>query len=382
MGNIAYADFRKPRAEGERVADTDDGYTRLANELLEAVMSADLTARQLKIFMAIVRKTYGFGKKLDRITNTQIAEMTGIHHTHVCTAKNEMILMNVLINRGNLIGINKVISEWNFNISQVSETLAKSANKSLAKSANGHSPSQLNTKETIQNKKENKPTLTRLEGGEDDNALKEKLISMLQGRFNFDNAKDLHNAVETEILKSGFLCQREFIVPDRGDGRRGKVDLYVKDPDGGSCGIEIDWKSPREKSITKLQQLPAGFVLLRETHLEERYEISGIPVVNSNTGETDQTPAGYYQSFLDAYNEITDMQLPPAKEVNSGRKRALKILINKLATPNVEGFRAYVKAFMSMAKPFYFGENDRGWTADFDYLLRPNVLTKIREGNL
>lgn len=158
MSNVAYADFKKPRTEGGRVADTDDGYTRLANELLEAVMSADLTARQLKIFMAIVRKTYGFGKKLDRITNTQIAEMTGIHHTHVCTAKNEMIAMNVLFNKGNSIGINKVISEWDFNISQVSETLAKPANKSLAKSANGYSPSQLNTKETIQKKKENNST--------------------------------------------------------------------------------------------------------------------------------------------------------------------------------------------------------------------------------
>lgn len=70
-----------------QVADIDDGYTRIANELLEAVMAADLTARQLKVVLAVIRKTYGFGKKLDRITNTQIAMMTGIHHTHVCKAK-------------------------------------------------------------------------------------------------------------------------------------------------------------------------------------------------------------------------------------------------------------------------------------------------------
>lgn len=140
-----------------RVADTDDGYTRIANELLEAVMSADLTARQLKVALAVMRKTYGFGKKTDRITNTQIAGMTGIHHTHVCTAKNEMIAMNVIITSGSQIGINKVVSDWNFNISQVSETLAKSANKTLAEVANDHSPTQLNTKETIQKKKETTP---------------------------------------------------------------------------------------------------------------------------------------------------------------------------------------------------------------------------------
>lgn len=151
------SDYQKPRLEAveQRVADTDDGYTRIANELLEAVMSADLTARQLKVALAIIRKTYGFGKKVDRITNTQIASMTGIHHTHVCTAKNEMIGMNIVIASGSQIGINKVVSDWKFNISQDSKTLAKSANKSLAKAANEHSPTQLNTKETIQKKERN-----------------------------------------------------------------------------------------------------------------------------------------------------------------------------------------------------------------------------------
>jgi len=154
MGVVKQLSNYRPHLEvvEQRVADTDDGYTRIANELLEAVMSADLTARQLKVALAIIRKTYGFGKKVDRITNTQIASMTGIHHTHVCTAKNEMIAMNIIITSGFQIGINKVVSDWKLSISQNSKTLAKSANKSLAKSANEHSPTQLNTKETIQKK--------------------------------------------------------------------------------------------------------------------------------------------------------------------------------------------------------------------------------------
>ncbi len=184
MSNVArLADYR-PSPEGmeRRVADTDDGYTRIANELLEAVMSADLTARQLKIVLAVIRKTYGFGKKLDRITNTQIAAMTGIHHTHVCTAKNEMIAMNILISSGNQIGVNKVVSEWNSGISQVSETLAKSANKSLAKVANEHSPSQLNTKETIQKKKE----ITPISPEGDDSISDEKPKRQATSKYQFD----------------------------------------------------------------------------------------------------------------------------------------------------------------------------------------------------
>ncbi len=120
----------------ERVADLDNGFTRIANELLEAVIAADLTARQLKVVLAVMRKTYGFGRVLDRISNVQIAEETGIHHTHICKAKNELIAMNILVSSGNQLGINKVVSDWKTGISQNSKTLAKTANTSLAKSTN------------------------------------------------------------------------------------------------------------------------------------------------------------------------------------------------------------------------------------------------------
>ena len=142
---------------GARVADCEDGYTRIANELLEAVLSAELTARQLKIVMAVIRKTYGFNKKSDRITNTQIADITGIHHTHVCKAKNELLERKILITNGREIGVNKVVSEWKNEISQNSKTLAKSANKTLAKSAKHSAPSQLNTKDTLKDNKEKTP---------------------------------------------------------------------------------------------------------------------------------------------------------------------------------------------------------------------------------
>ena len=174
MGNVVRVNFsHQQESTGGCVADLDDGYTRIANELLEAVMAADLTARQMKVLMAIIRKTYGFGREVDRITNTQISSMTGLHHTHVCTAKNEMIAMNIIVTKGREIGVNRVISEWNFNISQPSKTLADSANKkpinstdktlaglankTLANLANEVSPTWLNTKETIQKKEKIPP---------------------------------------------------------------------------------------------------------------------------------------------------------------------------------------------------------------------------------
>jgi len=144
-----------PGLQEQRVADTDDGFMRVANELTDSILMADLTARQLKIMLAIMRKTYGFNKPLDRITNTQIAAMTGIHHTHVCSAKRQLIDRGFLISNGARIGINKHISMWEMKgISQSSESLAKPAKQTLAKSANTLSPKQLNTKDNIQKTKD------------------------------------------------------------------------------------------------------------------------------------------------------------------------------------------------------------------------------------
>lgn len=251
-----------------QVADLDDGYTRIANELLEAVMAADLTARQLKVVMAIIRKTYGFGKKFDRISNTQIAEMTGIHHTHVCKAKNEMIAMNILVTSGLSIGINKVVSEWNFNISQHGKTLAKTANKTLAKSANGYKPSWLNTKETIQKKKEN-------------------------------------------IRQS---------------------------PDVG-CVMQ------KEKPVSKKQPID-------------------------------------HQAVMLAYNSVLGDRLPQAETLNDKRRKAINRLMTELNEPTLEAVNNYFAAFARVAKPFYFGENNTGWRANLDYLLRSDTLIKTREGSL
>ncbi|ECL2079835.1 replication protein [Salmonella enterica] len=261
------SDYRPPLEVVEhRVADTEDGFMRVANELTDSLLMADLTVRQLKVMLAIMRKTYGFNKAVDRITNTQIAAMTGIHHTHVCAAKRQLIERKFLIADGVKIGVNKVVSQW---ISQDSLTLAKTANKTLAKSANWYKPSQLNTKDNIQK----------------------------------------------------------------------TINTNTPLPPKGGCD---EGSKPEKRKPTKIN----------------------------------------YSEYLAAYNEIVGDRLPHAVEVNSERQRKLKKLIASLATKNIDGFRAYVKAFMAAARPFHFGDNDRDWVANFDYLLRPKVLIAIREGTL
>lgn len=136
--NLAYDNVTpiKPslRVVEQRVADTDEGYTRIANELLEAIAGADLTARQLKVMIAVIRKTYGFQKKSDRIADIQIAELTGLSRQNVNKAKKDLLSMNCLVMDGNKIGPNKEISAWTFtNSLQKRDGVSKLKTKSVSK---------------------------------------------------------------------------------------------------------------------------------------------------------------------------------------------------------------------------------------------------------
>ncbi|HBW9554031.1 TPA: replication protein [Klebsiella pneumoniae] len=122
-----------------RVADLDDGFTRIANELLEAVMHAGLSQHQLLVFMAVMRKTYGFNKKSDWVSNEQISVLTGILPHKCSAAKSALVKRGILTQTGRVIGINKAVSEWS--------SLPESGKKSLPELGNAYYPNQVNTKD-------------------------------------------------------------------------------------------------------------------------------------------------------------------------------------------------------------------------------------------
>ena len=138
-----------------RVADLDDGFTRIANELLEAVMHAGLSQHQLLVFMAVMRKTYGFNKKADWVSNEQISMLTGILPHKCSAAKSALVKRGILTQTGRVIGINKAVSEWSSLPVKGTEkepylkkvTLPESGKKSLPKSGDDYYPNQVNTKD-------------------------------------------------------------------------------------------------------------------------------------------------------------------------------------------------------------------------------------------
>jgi len=140
-------------------------------ELYEALIGADLTRNQAKVAHAVARKTYGFNKSRDRISDSQLGELTGLPRQKVNKAKNELITMGVLVVQGREIGLNKVISEWDTHCHQNSDTVTKAVTKSVTKTVTGVSPKQGHTKDTIQKTRKTKKQNTSAEPAVADSTL-------------------------------------------------------------------------------------------------------------------------------------------------------------------------------------------------------------------
>lgn len=147
----------------------ENGYTRIANELYEAILKQPFNGYECRVLHAIIRKTYGYGKKSDYIAFSQISELTGIAKTHISRTMAVLIQYKVVTKLGNSIGVNKDASQWavtklgnkkkalNVLPKLVSELpklvipVTKLGNKKLPKSALQKKKENI-TKETIQKK--------------------------------------------------------------------------------------------------------------------------------------------------------------------------------------------------------------------------------------
>lgn len=94
----------------------EDGFLRIANELIEAILVFGFSHREVLVLLTIIRKTYGYGKKTDDISASQIGDMCGIGRQHVTTTLNCLALKNVITKSagrfGSIIGIQKNYKKW------------------------------------------------------------------------------------------------------------------------------------------------------------------------------------------------------------------------------------------------------------------------------
>ena len=81
---------------------------------------------------------------------------------------------------------------------------------------------------------------------------------------------------------------------------------------------------------------------------------------------------------VEAFNAVAEQAgWPRIQRMTPGRLTALRARLRD--SGGLEGWRAGLAK--ARASPFLCGQNDRGWKADFDFLTRAKVFTKLMEGS-
>ncbi|WP_313232482.1 replication protein [Tissierella praeacuta] len=97
----------------------EDGYTRIANEILEVVSKVKFNGTQFKILMAIWRYTYGFNRKSSEFSLNFLSGATNSNKQQVKRELDRLIEDNIIViekeadfNTSRILSFNKNYSKW------------------------------------------------------------------------------------------------------------------------------------------------------------------------------------------------------------------------------------------------------------------------------
>jgi len=90
----------------------ENGHVDIANEIVEALAKTYLSSYESQILWAIFRKTYGWHKKEDWITGTQLSGMTDIAKSHISRTLKKLIKRNIINRNSNKLSFQKDYDKW------------------------------------------------------------------------------------------------------------------------------------------------------------------------------------------------------------------------------------------------------------------------------
>ncbi|MFA5377229.1 MAG: replication protein [Dehalococcoidia bacterium] len=94
----------------------EDGHIKIACELGEALAKVNLSACESRVIWCILRKTYGWNKKTDRISYSQFEEFTGMKRRHIGRTITLLIARQMVTRHGEgqsiEYGIQKDYEQW------------------------------------------------------------------------------------------------------------------------------------------------------------------------------------------------------------------------------------------------------------------------------
>lgn len=138
----------------------------------------------------------------------------------------------------------------------------------------------------------------------------------------------------------------------------------VENPDKMGHTKGTNTKKEEERSITT-----TGLNPKKETSPDGEAKKDGL----SLTGTPDKEHVDW-KGLMGYYNDTFKGKLPSIKTMTETRKKAVRARIAQYGKNSIpEAFRNV------LASPFLLGDNDRSWTADFDWIFKPANYTKILE---
>lgn len=97
----------------------ENGYTRIANELIDAIGQMDLNGAELKVLLCVLRYTYGFQRKSHKLSASFISKWGNCSDRTVKRALKRLIVLNILtvVNEGqkgvvSVLELNKNFDLW------------------------------------------------------------------------------------------------------------------------------------------------------------------------------------------------------------------------------------------------------------------------------
>lgn len=111
---------RKSNLKGAAImdkADTDNGYTKIANQLLVKICCSNLTQNEMRVLLAIARLSYGWNQKdtASRAGSKELREMTGLFTNQIYLVIRSLKAKKVIVvtkKKQNTYKINTYLSEW------------------------------------------------------------------------------------------------------------------------------------------------------------------------------------------------------------------------------------------------------------------------------
>jgi len=133
----------------------EDGHVDIANEIVEALAKTYLSSYESQVLWAIFRKTYGWHKKEDWITGSQLVKITGINKSHISRTLKKLTKRNLIIRNDNKLSFQKDYDIWEKLPKQaptkklpIQDTKLPKQVTKVTQIGNEQLPKQVNTKET------------------------------------------------------------------------------------------------------------------------------------------------------------------------------------------------------------------------------------------